>query len=68
MGLARADVENITTTMTHWFTNAPDDDLPLDDGTQPPKEPIAAGTTIPTDRIDVRAVRSHAVIARYAPL
>src|SRR5688572_31477890 len=46
MGLARADVENITTTMTHWFTNAPDDDLPLDDGTQPPKEPIAARTTI----------------------
>ena len=29
---------------------------------------LAAGTTIPTDRIDVRAVRSHAVIARYAPL
>jgi CheY-like chemotaxis protein len=46
MGLAHVDVENITTTMTHWFANAPDDDLPLDDGTQPPKEPIAAGTTI----------------------
>lgn len=29
---------------------------------------LAAGTTISTDRIDVRAVRSQAVIARYAPL
>ena len=46
MALAHVDVENIPTALPHWFTNAPDDERSLDDGTQPPKEPIAAGTTI----------------------
>jgi CheY-like chemotaxis protein len=39
-------VDESPTTLTHWFTNDPDDERELDDETQPPTEPVADGTTI----------------------
>ena len=39
-------VDDTYTDLPHWFTHTVDDDSPVDDATQSPREPIAAGTTI----------------------
>jgi CheY-like chemotaxis protein len=39
-------VDDAIMDLPHWFTHAADDDDLVDDVTQPPREPIAEGTTI----------------------
>jgi len=39
-------LDETITELTHWFTNAADDEYPSDSSTQSPREPVAAGTTI----------------------
>ena len=46
MQSGHVDVDDATTTLTHWFANASEGDDRSDEARQSPREPIAAGTTI----------------------